>query len=49
MITELTKLLIIQHEHEKEIGQSEYIKISIKDFYKGLIKILKEVDYEKSK
>lgn len=49
MITELTKLLIKQHEREKEIHQIEYIKISLQDFYRGLIKFIKEVDYEKNK
>lgn len=49
MMTELTKLLIEQYEYERKIGKKEYIKISVQDFYKGLIKILKEVDYEESK
>lgn len=42
MITELTKLLIKQYEHEKKTGQVEYIKISKINFYKGLIKFIKE-------
>lgn len=46
MITELTKLLIEQYEHEKKIGKKEYIKISVQDFYKGLIKILKEAEHD---
>lgn len=46
MITELTKLLIKQYEKEKKTGQAEYIKISIQDFYRGLIKFLKEINYD---
>lgn len=45
MITKLTKLLIEQYEYEKKIGKKEYIKISVQDFYKGLIKILKETEH----
>lgn len=36
MITELTKLLIKQHEKEKKTGQAEYLKISLQDFYRGV-------------
>lgn len=43
MITELTKLLIKQYEYEKKTGKVEYIKISKINFYKGLIKFIKEI------
>lgn len=43
MITELTKLLIKQYEYEKKTGVTEYIKISKLDFYRGLIKFIKEI------
>lgn len=46
MITKLTKLLIEQHEKDKENG-TEYIKISKENFYRGLIKFLKEINYDK--
>ena len=46
MIKDLTKLLITQYELDKENGQAEYLKISVQDFYKGLIKFLKEIGYE---
>lgn len=45
MITELTKLLINQYEKEKKTGRAEYLKISKQDFYRGLIKLLKEINY----
>lgn len=45
MITELTKLLINQYEKEKKTGRAEYLKISVQDFYRGLIKFLKEINY----
>lgn len=45
MIEKLTKLLIKQYELEKKNGQAQYIKISIQDFYRGLIKFLKEINY----
>lgn len=45
MEEELTKLLIKQFEREKKTGQVEYLKISIQDFYRGLIKFLKEINY----
>lgn len=44
MEEELTKLLIKQYEKEKKTGQSEYLKISIMDFYRGLIKFIKEIE-----
>lgn len=46
MVEELTKLLINQYEKEKKTGQTEYLKISKQDFYRGLIKFLKEINYE---
>ena len=46
MITELTKLLIKQHEKERRTGQAEYLKIRVQDFYRGLIKFLKEINYD---
>lgn len=46
MIEELTKLLINQYEKDKKTGQAEYLKISVQDFYRGLIKFLKEINYD---
>lgn len=47
MIEELTKLYIKQFEKDKSLGYKETFKISKQDFLKGLIKVLKEVGYEK--
>lgn len=46
VVEELTKLLINQYEKEKKTGQAEYIKVSVQDFYRGLIKFLKEINYD---
>ena len=46
MVEELTKLLINQYEKDKKSGQAEYLKISKQDFYRGLIKFLKEINYD---
>ena len=44
IIADLTKQIIEQYEYEKETGEVEYIKISKINFYKGLIKFLKELE-----
>ena len=46
VIEDLTRQIIDQYEHEKEIGHPEYIKISKINFYKGLIKFIKLLNKE---